>query len=148
MNEQKYINKLYIVNNSLRKEILLYGGNNEVYSLFDIKGRFILYSEINCFKDNYFIYKSSVKALYILIESLCNKEVDFLLLKILIYKQINNYTTFEMIKLLDISLDKYMSIEEGEAKLNTNEIKEICKKLNIKTLNNKDFFKDNFLKIN
>lgn len=132
--------RIYIINQTIKKSILVYGEKTEIYVIFDSKGEFIAYSEINCFNENHKTYKTTIESLYILLQNSIYSEIDFLKIKIIEKRQLYNLSASDMSNLINISTDEYLDFEEGLIELDENKRKVICDNLNIKALTQKQFF--------
>ena len=85
--------KIYLLCKSIKNNIYVYGGDFEIYAVFDFKGQFITYSEVNCFNTlKASIYKTTILSLYLYLIIECYKEFDFFLIKTIEKRNLLNYS--------------------------------------------------------
>ena len=133
--------KIYLLCKSIKNNIYVYGGDFEIYAVFDFKGQFITYSEVNCFNTlKASIYKTTILSLYLYLIIECYKEFDFFLIKTIEKRNLLNYSVKDLADTFNMSEQSYKNIEEGLIEINESIRKEICVKLNIKAITRMDFF--------
>lgn len=138
---------LYLLSASIKNIISVYGGNKEVFVVFDSKGQFITYSEIDCYDKCLSLYKTTIKALYLFIKIECFKEFDFFLIKIIEKRILLNYSAKDIADAINISEKEYIDIEAGLIEIEETKRKEICDKLNITAITKSDFLNIYFKQI-
>lgn len=141
--------RAYFLSSTIKQYIYYYGVNQTIYALFN-RSECLCFHTTNCFKKdiNTKIYQTTLEHLYIFLITQFYSDIDFFLIKTIEKRNIYKIPSIDLANTLDISLSKYKSIETGETKLTQNQRKALSLKLNIKSYNQYDYFKNNFKLIN
>ena len=138
----------YLLSESIKNSIKVYGGNTKIFVAFDAKGRFLAHSNFNCFDSANKIFKTTIEALYLLLKLDFYSEIDFLTMKIIEKRILLNLSISQMAKAINVTVEEYINIEEGNIKISENMKRGICVKLNIKAVTKKEFINIYFKQIN
>ena len=138
--------KIFLLSQLLRKFILIYGKDNIVFSIFDLDGNFLFFSDSCVDLEGKVVYSSSVESLYMFLRSELYSEIDLALIMLLEKRILNNISIYQMAEFLSITTTDYIKVEEGTRELSQNQWKEVFNIFGIIKITKKDFF-DRYFKL-